>query len=198
MQESAKQCLGLLPVTYAPLYTTTLKTIKPVAAAIDRQLRPDRYYWSPDFYKNTWFIDALTIDPLEIISNEKVIYERGRPQPVRQRELQNASVGSLPKVLVYIAVHEQHGAHLWFPFHGAKHGGTPATKEEEGKMYQEFDFWYNEASMTPGDRQHIKDYHYYNYPAAKVKKVIELAAAKAKTFDACNFLVRTCSCVTSD
>lgn len=139
--------------------------------------------WQQANYDNTWFIDALTIDPTALLAGRSGIFMRGFPQPVRQSLIENANVGSLPKVLVYVAVHPLFGAHVFFPFHGAKHGGNAEKKAADKGMYQGFEFWYE--GLSDDELQYIKDCNYYN-----MEEIYELSELKAAAFDPRMFTVR--------
>lgn len=124
--------------------------------------------WDPSFYDSCWFIDALTVDPTKIFTGETSIWERGTPQPVNARHIEHAAQGSLPVVLVYLACHQEHGCHAFYPFHGAKHGGYSLSKIEEGKMDEGFNLWHQ--SITPEQRRHIIEQSAYVHPDGLQKR----------------------------
>ena len=98
-------------------------------------------------------------------------------------------------VLVYLAVHKDHGTYVWFPFHGAKHGGHQETKTEG--MYNGFDYWYDDPFLTDTDKKTIKQLDYFNYPfdadKHKDKRARLDAAAMDTEIDGCQFKVCTLS-----
>lgn len=146
------------------------------------------HFWAESNYQHTWFIDALTIDPTELLSGEKGIWMRGVEQPVTQRKIENANIGSLPKILVYVAIHPKHGAHVFFPFHGAKHGGSAESKEQDKGMYEGYDFWHSE--LTEDEAQHLKSQRYYNMEHHSAVDG-ELLADPDLPFSPLNFTVRS-------
>jgi hypothetical protein len=178
MQDCAKQCLGLKPVDWPSVFRK-----EPVCyqQQVARALKRD-YFWDPSFYQNTWFFDALTIDPSLLLTNETGIWERGRPQPVHERKLSNANIGSLPKLTMYIAVHPVHGTVVHWLFHGAKHGGAAATKDQEGKMHEGCKFWYH--GLPTEDHRNLVAANYYNNPKGLIKASDSIKQRLAKPFDA--------------
>ena len=68
-----------------------------------------------------------------MLAGRQIIWDKEQPQPVVQSPVKNASTGSLPAVAAYVAVHPDFGAHVFFPYHGAKYGR--ACKAEDGRMY---------------------------------------------------------------
>jgi hypothetical protein len=64
--------------------------------------------WHPDNSDNQWWVDAFTIEPTSS-SHSTVISKRGMKQDAVENPVANASVGTMPKVMVYIAVHAVHG-----------------------------------------------------------------------------------------
>lgn len=118
--------------------------------------------WNPEHFANQWFIDAFTVDPDELLKDRTGIYPRGRPRFVQQCDLINASVGSLPKVQVYIAVHQDFGTLVFYPYHGAKHGGR--SEKKDANMYEGYRYWTSELSDT--EKEQIRTSGYYNYSAA--------------------------------
>lgn len=187
VQACARQALGLDPVQFPKMYAKD-PALMALPNIRDAHEPGYEYYWSPDHYKNCWFCDALTIDPSELLADDKGIWERGTPQPVCQRRLENANIGSLPKILLYLAVHPDHGAHIFYPYHGAKHGGSADTKFDEGKMYNGFEFWYTQ--LTPAELEHVRSRCYY-VQASGVRKMSATTRARmaAPGFNPQNFLV---------
>lgn len=80
-------------------------------------------YWGVEKLKNCWFCDALTIAPGELFSTLTGIWEKGVEQPIWQHHLANMSAGAAPKMMVYLAAHQDHGVHLFFPYTGSHGGG---------------------------------------------------------------------------
>ena len=98
------------------------------------------------------------------------MWEQGRPQPVCSTPLENASVGSLPAVMVYLAAHEKHGTHAFFPYHGAKHGSVCDMDTGEKFLFKGFEYWFD--SLTTAQKNQIRDLGYFNMPSA-IKKFEE-------------------------
>lgn len=144
LQDTAKQVLGRAPATYPDLYKQ-VGLFEPQSRRYEYLVQSKGYEgpaWNPDFGQEQWWFDALTVDPSKLISDLTGIWEHGKPQPVTSTKLENASIGTLPKVLVYIAVHQQFGTHIWFPYHGARHGSQ--DREAEGAMYEGFKYWHSD------------------------------------------------------
>lgn len=180
-------CLGKIPVEFPGYLTDT-----DVDVHIKREVQDlkDKYLWDPANAGNQWWIDGLTIDPSILLSNRKVIWQQGVSQPVLKSKMENASIGSLPKVTVYIAVHPAFGTHVFYPYHGAKHGGE--FKGNPGKMYDGFQFWFSDFSEDM--LQFIKERDYYNQERALVN-FMKVASPARKVemgagFHAKNFIVR--------
>ena len=190
MQDAAKQCLGLIPVKLPKLYSEApLCYIPGVAQALARNI-----CFSAEYYNNTWFYDALTLDPSQLLAGETGMWERGRPQPVLERKITNANIGTLPKSTPYIAVHREHGLLAWWPFHGAKHGGSSAAKDDAGRMWEGCPFWWHDLPLA--EQQHIIDFNYYNTELALdkasdgIKERLALPFDERKGINGNNFLVR--------
>lgn len=79
-------------------------------------------------------------------------------------QVTNANVGTLPKVMCYLAVHPVHGTHAFFPYHGARHG---IADKEAGKMYDTFIFWWH--GMEQVELKKIIKMGYCNTPSAWAK-----------------------------
>lgn len=191
LQDCARQLLGHIPVQY-PAYHFEAGAAGLYAAQRTRA-RELPFYWNPEFFQNQWFIDAFTVDPSDIVMDRKGICVMGEAPPIMESQLVNVSVGGLPKVMVYIAVHQKHGVHAFFAYHGAKHGGT-ADKRAEADMYAGFDFWYER--LSPEEKAHIIERNYYNTPesVAAFKKRSSASAFKAFTdgpFHPKHFMVRS-------
>lgn len=132
-----------------------------------------------------WWIDALTIDPKVLLEDQDVIAQRGLERMVIECDLANASLGSVPSVMVYIAVHPVYGTKVFFPKHGMKRGKKHAR---DGA-----DVWIDD--ITEEQANFIKSKAYYNKP----ETLRELAAKRSPQrqqkfwkglFAAKNFLVR--------
>ena len=153
-QACAKQCLGLLPATIPPCYQDPY-----CKNTWDYMFKPDfSFTWNPDFAHNQWWIDAFTVDPSKLILDMKGLWEHGTPQPVVSTRLENASLGTLPKIMVYMAVHPEFGSHVWFPYHGAKHGS--GDREADTHMYADFHFWHHDVEGDLLER--LKSMRYHN------------------------------------
>jgi hypothetical protein len=59
--------------------------------------------WHPDNSDNQWWVDAFTIEPTSLLTHSTVISKRGMKQDAVENPVANASVGTMPKVMVYIA-----------------------------------------------------------------------------------------------
>lgn len=188
--------LGQIPVEYPEFY------FKPDAPRLTRLAaqrargRPQPFYWHPNFHKNQWFIDAFTVDPSDIVTTRKGLWIRGLPQPIMEGVMVNKSVGTAPKVLVYIGVHHDFGTHAWFAYHGAKHGGG-ADKKVSAGMYEGFKFWHQELDAAA--RDFIQDRAYYN--VAHGVEAFKKGASDAEKLEFASgpfhpkyFMVRSSSC----
>ena len=193
MQATAKQVLGRVPATYPDLYKH-VGLFEPQSRRWEHLVESTGYEgpaWHPDFGEEQWWFDALTVDPTKLINDITGIWEHGTPQPVTSTKLENASIGTLPKILVYIAVHQVHGTHIWFPYHGAKHGSQ--DKEAEGAMYEGFKYWHTDLDEL--ELQQIVKSGYYMQPKGldKFKLTVndgEQQAFANNAFDPNYFMVR--------
>jgi len=149
-----------------------------------------QYRWDPELALDQWWIDALTVDPLELLQDRRVIWTADRPQPVLQTKVENASVGTMPAVAAYLAVHAKFGTHVFFPYHGAKHGGD--DKEADGKMYEGFIHWH--ARVSEDVRDFIKHRDYYNQEKGMERFGANAGRSRKQrmegAYDPHNFLVR--------
>lgn len=118
--------------------------------------------WDPSNGMNQWWVDAFSVDPSAMVEGLTGLWCRGTPQPIRNTKLENASVGTLPLILVYIAVHQQYGTYAWYPYHGARHGAV--DEEGEKKMFQGFKYWFDDISEA--DKEDIVRNRYCNQPSA--------------------------------
>jgi hypothetical protein len=113
--------------------------------------------WDPEWRHEQWWFDAFTVDPAKLVHDLQIVWEAGTPQPVLSCKLENKSVGTTPRVLVYIGVHAKYGTHVWFPYNGARGGG----EGEDPKMWQGYQYWF-----TRLDNKHLEEVHrnsYYNH-----------------------------------
>lgn len=154
LQRCALEVLGFLPVVFQPCYQDAW--LRGEYAS----LQDTAYMWDRVNGRDQWWIDAFTVDPTKMLEGMTGLWETGIPQPVIRTRLENASVGTLPNITVYIAVHPQHGTHAFYPYHGAKGGG--GDKTGDGKMYEGFKFWFSE--MTAGQLGDVVQHQYCNQP----------------------------------
>lgn len=149
MQNCAKQVLGRQPVTFPQFYKTEPEALRCFVPGYE-------FLWNPKWSENQWWIDAFTCDPRLLGRAFKCIRFRGDPPPVQQNDILNASVGRLPVMMVYIAVHQEFGTRIYYPYHGAKAGKKAA--------YQNYKYWCRQ--LTPREVAHLNDILYYNQPQA--------------------------------
>ena len=71
-----------------------------------------KYYWDPLNNLDQWHIDGLTVDPHNFLCDLKMIGQKGVAFDIVENALLNKSVGQLPKIMVYIAVHAQFGTSI--------------------------------------------------------------------------------------
>ena len=193
MQDTAKQVLGRAPVTYPDLYSH-VGLYEPQSRRWEHLVQPTYQgnTWNPDFGQEQWWFDALTVDPDKLLTDIQGIWEHGTPQPVTSTKLENASIGTLPKILVSIAVHKQFGTHIWFPYHGARHGSL--DREQEGAMYEGFQYWFSD--MDPQELKTIvsKGYYMTSKGLDKYKLAVtdreQMAFMDVNNFDPQYFMVR--------
>lgn len=190
VQACAKQCLGRQPVVFPDCYKA------PAVRDTWRHLfEPGfNFLWKPEWAKEQWWIDAFTIDPSQLLHDMRGLWEHGIPQPVMATAMENASIGTLPKILVYIACHQEFGTHMWFPYHGAKHGS--GDKDGVDGMYEGFEYWFD---SDDGEFQarlaRLIGMQYYNRADALQKferraSASEKAAFRSNEFDPWYFMVR--------
>lgn len=155
-------------------------------------------YWQPECFDDCWYIDAFTVDPSKLATEIKGIWDKkaGRPPEILSN-VANANVGTLPKVMVYIACHKEHGTRAFFLYHGAKHGGKASDKANVGRMYDGFAFWHRD--LTNAQLEHIKSMSYYSGEGTLNKFEARVGAAVRKSmqtgpFDPCFFLVCPSHC----
>lgn len=192
VQAVAQQVLGRMDIKFNDLYKTV--GLFPCQDQMWAHVTQPSYHirWSPEWRQEQWWLDALTVDPSKLIMDIKGLWEHGIPQPVTSTKLENASIGTLPKVLVCIAVHQKFGTHIWFPYHGARHG--PQDKEGEGKMYEGFKYWFDD--LPEHEKLKIIQHGYYNHPKGleefrKIASNSQQNALESETFDPSFFMVCT-------
>lgn len=120
-----------------------------------------RYFWRPEHNQNQWHIDAFTCDPHDFVSSARGIKRRGAPQPPSSDPIMNFSVGQLPRMMVYIAVHAQHGTRVFYPYHGAKGGNR---KEGSEGTWDGYKYW--TGTLEDEDAEQLMSFHYYNQEPA--------------------------------
>ena len=149
MQNCAKQVLGRQAVTFPSFYKTEDGAKRCFAPGY-------QYMWDPINGKQQWWIDAFTCDPRALGQQQKAILFKDSPAPVAMNDMLNASVGRLPVMLVYIAVHQHYGTRIFYPYHGAKAGKKSA--------YEGYEYWMQD--LTEREVEHLNDILYYNQPTA--------------------------------
>lgn len=107
VQKCAKQVLGQIPVEWGTTYDN-----KEIAAAMREVWTHDLVYtWCHDNGYDQWWIDALTIDPSQLVEDEEGIGMPGMEKLVIENDLVNASVGSVPIMQVPASNHAIVQAH---------------------------------------------------------------------------------------
>lgn len=190
MQRGALVALGLTPMWFPTYYRNS----SICGSTFNYLFEPtQQVWWNPKCYENCWYIDAFTVDATLLASHVKGIWDKtaGRPPKIASNTA-GAKIGSLPKVMVYIACHKDHGTRAFFLYHGAKHGGKASTKTDKGHMYAGFRFWYHD--LTDCELMHIKAMSYYSNEATLTKFEARVGEAVRKTmgtdaFDPRFFLV---------
>ena len=118
-------------------------------------------FWQPDCFLDCWYIDALTVDAHKLAAEIKGVWDKtAGPPPDVASNAANTNIGTLPKVMVYIACHREYGTRAFFLYHGAKHGGKASDKANAGRMYDGFTFWYQ--NLTNAQLDHIKRMSYFS------------------------------------
>lgn len=160
MQACAEQVLGRKAVQFPDLYANKeyLKGMFSNLFGPTRQV----YHWEHSKGYKQWWIDALTVEPTKLLHGMTGLWEHGIEQPVCVTDLENASIGTLPTVSVYIAVHAEHGTHAFYPHFGAKGGGK--NRDAEGKVYDGFKYWHSDLPLET--LQEIAALKYCNHPKA--------------------------------
>jgi hypothetical protein len=146
-----------------------------------------RLKWEPGRRFHQWFFDALQVDPALMVHNHDILWEVGTPQRVMNNRLENKSVGTTPRVLVYIGVSAEHGTLVFFPYNGARGGGDA----EDNKMWEGFQYWW--TKLDPQRLKEASQNAYYNGDNAKDAFIKMWSQRADDSFDARYFLVRpTC------
>lgn len=176
VQACALQVLGQQPVVFPECYKDAW------LQGLYKHLFNEDYnfMWKHENGFDQWWIDALTVDPHKMLEGMSGLWEHGRPQPVTTTYLQNASPGSLPSVMVYLAVHPKFGTHAFYPYHGAKGGG--AVKTGAGKTFDGFKFWFSD--MKPAEVAQIVSKQYCNQPDGVTKFMKHASELDKKAFAA--------------
>lgn len=178
MQSCARQVLGEQPVEFPEMYKSICNGMYAyLFSSQDHDAR--QMIWSHTYGLNQWWIDAFTVDPSRMLEDMQGLWEHGTPQPVTRTKLENANVGTLPSISVYIAVHPTHGTHAFFPFHGAKHGSTDKDSGDK-KLYKNFEFWYSKLDACVLAK--IVKLNYCNTPAALEEFSSRASASEQKAF----------------
>lgn len=142
-----------------------------------------QYYWDPENIDDQWQIDAFTTDPQVFLSDLKAIGEEGVPMPVQQLEIMNKSVGALPKMLVYIAVHPQHGTRVFYPYSGARGG------QKKENTYDGYQYWC--SNLADWQKEQLVQFAHYNQTGAWSHQHVAARRLRvSERFSPDNFLVR--------
>ena len=159
MQRYAKALRGEIPIMWAPCWSTGVgcDRTKWVTAL------PDRYF-NMDWFQNTYFIDAFTVDVAKMAHNLRTIGIKGQQDNIIETPLASANPGSYPKILVYIACHPKFGTEVFYLKHGAKGGGKKKDKFAYGGMYHGCKFW--SCDLTQAEVAALRKFQYGNTPAA--------------------------------
>jgi len=138
------------------------------------------FFWHPILAYIQLWMDAFTFDAKELShKNSQVIKSRGHPQPAWSNPITEASVGSLPKFLVFMLVHWLLGLFVYFT-HTSCSGG-------KNKSFEDFQCWF--AGLPAAYEAHMKGFFYYNHRSA-LKSLP--ATVQTDDFSASHFLVRPC------
>ena len=137
------------------------------------------YYWHWILGYIQLHMDAFTFDAKELfLKKNKVIKSRGAPQTPVANQATNASVGSMPKFLVFMSAHWLLGLQAYFLYTACSGGRVWSFKD--------FEYWYQKRPLAY--LQHLAGADYYNVPAAARKLP---AGSRTAPFDPAHFLVRT-------
>jgi hypothetical protein len=147
-QLGARQILGLSPLVYP--------------AWVPKDLRDQQSYWVAQRIWNQWLNDAFTIEPRKELAPSDVIGWVGGHREAVESPISNAGVATLPKMMVYIALHPYHGLRWWWSVTGCNMGKKDA--------YNEFRTY--AADLSPEAKSYIAAFTHMNY-----KKVVATHAA---------------------
>lgn len=139
-QRCAKQISGERPCEYPDWVPDELK-------------KATGYMWHPDNSDNQWWVDAFTIEPTGMMSQSTVISQRGMKQDAVENPVANAGVGTMPKIMVYIAVHAVHGVFVSWVNTGSTMGRVGA--------YDGFKRWTDDLSDI--DKVYVSQFHHFNW-----------------------------------
>lgn len=167
--------LGLVPVVFPAGYHAPW-----LQGVCQHLIGKKDYFWDHSNGFNQWWIDAFTVDPQKLLNGMSGLWEHGRPQPVVKTDIENASPGKLPTVMVYIAVHPKFGTHAFFPYHGAK--GGAADKDGPGMMFEGFKYWYSD--LKPEVHAKIISQEYCNQPGGVQRFMKAASSNEQKAFAA--------------
>lgn len=174
MQACAKQILGRMDVEFPSFLKEACKGRFKYLLSQKRgrgAATPGRRHrWKHENGFKQWWCDAFTVDPSHMMGGEG-LWEHGQPQVVTSTALENASVGSLPSVMVYLVAHPTHGTHAFYPYHGAKHGAVKGNGQKT--LFKDFEYWY--SSLPAEVLAQIVELNYFNHP-----KSVEAFFNKAK------------------
>lgn len=151
-QHWAKQILGLEPIHWHRY--------------IPRHLVAEGLRWNPARSHGQFFLDALSVEGKDWLRLFSIVWIRGKPQTAVENPLSNAGVRTLPKIMLYIAVHEEHGMLLYFTATGSQGGKAEA--------WEGYKCWADK--LSPEMRQHLIASKFCNTDAA-------IAGAEARGVD---------------
>lgn len=186
VQKCAHQILGNTPVVFPDGYAGICENVYNYIYDKDKY----KYMWEHKRGYNQWWIDALSVDPSKLLTDVTGLWELGTPHPISNTKLENANIGTLPNIQVYIAVHAVHGTHAFFSWHGAKHGGL--DKDGKKTLYKEFNYWFDD--LTEQEKRDIVAAGYCNSPKGlknfrKKASKADIEAFESGPFDQKWFLV---------
>lgn len=165
MQDCASQVLGRIPIVFPQCYHDESL---PWLARVWAWLKIAKLHWNPQRGRFQWWIDAVTIEAPKQDGGQAGMGVKGVGQPILQTKLANCRPGSMPAVMVYVAVHPQYGCKVWFPYNGAK-GKGGAKKNKPGQPWEGFETW---LSTLPQEKKDLLvDLEYFNHPDTMDKKV---------------------------
>lgn len=160
MQACARQVLGEEEVSFKDFYAEpecrAACDLYGIIGGDGKVKRGHGYFWAHDNWKNTWSIDAFTIDPSKMMSDYVGVWEVGRERPVEEVRCANAGPGDMPKVHVFLASHPQHGIHAFYPHRSCTGGGEGA--------FEGYGTWVD--TLTEEQARFIRESAYYNFPCA--------------------------------